>query len=194
MGQNHHGNEKKWKGPNQNDELIRGKLVCSPQLLQETWFVYFCTSFFFLMFGGVRFSSPVRSITEATDTWMLRISPAHFLLRGRKNHQMVWGNEAMLVGEHCELSIAMLYCWWLTSSCLCLEPISRSKRVLVLLWSDRFTSPSITLFKPIPTSQRQRLPVGFQYIQNIDEGAMPTTYSTCGVSKTLWIMMKHGTN
>lgn len=38
----------------------------------------------------------------------------------------------------------------------------------VLLWSNRCTSPFITLFKPIPTSQRQRLPVGFQYIQNID--------------------------
>lgn len=46
---------------------------------------------------------------------------------GEKNHQMVWGNVAMLVGEHCELSIAMLDCWGLTSSCLCLEPILRSK-------------------------------------------------------------------
>lgn len=106
--------------------MIRGKLVCLPQCLQEKCFVYFCTSFFFLMFGGVSFPHQsdlsLRQLTHECCG-----SHLHTLVMGRKNHQMVRGNVAMLVGEHCELSIAMLDCWWLTSSCLCLEPIPRSK-------------------------------------------------------------------
>ena len=111
----------------------------------------------FLMFGGVSFPHQsdlsLRQLTHECCG-----SHLHTLVMGRKNHQMVRGNVAMLVGEHCELSIAMLDCWWLTSSCLCLEPISRSKSV----WFYRDLTDLLVLQLPSSNLSPHPRDKGFQ--------------------------------
>lgn len=167
VGQNHHGKEKKCQAPNQNDELIRGKLVCLPQFLQEKWFVYFCTSFFFLMFGGVRFP-------HQSDLSLRQLTHE---CCGSHLHTFWWWGEKSPNGlgkcsHACRRTLWIVHCYVGLLGADIFLPVSWThievQEFLVLPWSNKFTSPSITLFQPIPTSQRQRLPVGFQYIQNID--------------------------
>ena len=127
--------------------------------------LHFCV--FFLMFGGVSFPHQsdlsLRQLTHECCG-----SHLHTLVMGRRKSPNGLGKWS----HACRRTLWIVHCYvGLLGSDIFL-PVSwthiEAQEFLVLLWSNRFTSPSITLFKPIPTSQRQRLPVGFQYIQNIN--------------------------